>query len=250
MSVDYSLDRGIATITLNSPENRNALSSALVAGLSGHLATAAADPSVRAVLLTHTGSTFCAGADLAESAAEGGPAKGTQRMVDLLRQIIEGPKPVLAVIDGNVRAGGLGLVGACDLALAGPSSSFAFTEVRIGVAPAIISLTTLPVMQPRAAARYLLTGEKFDARIAAEIGLITVAAEDLASAVDELTGALRQSSPQGLGETKRLLNKGLLARFDGDAAELAALSARLFESDDAREGIMAFLQKRSPSWAL
>ncbi|SOD72612.1 enoyl-CoA hydratase [Jatrophihabitans sp. GAS493] len=250
MSVDYALARGIATITLNSPENRNALSSSLVAELTGHLETAAADPAVRAILLTHTGSTFCAGADLAESAAEGGPAKGTQRMVELLRRILEAPKPVIAVIDGNVRAGGLGLVGACDLAVAGFGSSFAFTEARIGVAAAIISLTTRPVMQPRAAARYLLTGEKFGAPVAAEIGLITLAAQNLATEVDELTTALRLASPQGLAETKRLLNKELLARFDQDAQELAALSARLFDSDDAREGIMAFLQKRSPSWVL
>ena len=114
---------GIATLTLDSPANRNALSARLVGELTAHLSVAGVDPSVRAVVLTHTGNTFCAGADLAESAREGGPMAGTERLVGLLRQIVELPKPVVAVVDGNVRAGGLGLLGACDLVMASRASS-------------------------------------------------------------------------------------------------------------------------------
>jgi enoyl-CoA hydratase len=247
--VDYSTDRGIARIALNSPRNRNALSAALVAQLDQALAEATADDSVRAVELTHTGSTFCAGADLAE-AREGGMAQGTTRMMGLLRQLIALPKPVVASIDGHVRAGGMGLVGACDLALAGPAATFAFTEVRLGLAPAIISLTTLPRLVPRAAARYYLTGETFGAAAAADMGLITEAVTDIDAGTLAVLDALRTASPQGLAETKPLLTADLLARFDARADELVAQSARLFASADAAEGMAAFLAKRPPSWAV
>ena len=123
--VHYVVDRAVATITLDSPTNRNALSSQLVAELTSHLATAAADGDVRAVVLTHTSNTFCAGADLAESAREGGPTEGVRRLVDLLRAILKLPKPVVALVDGNVRAGGLGLLAACDLAVVGRHQHFA-----------------------------------------------------------------------------------------------------------------------------
>ena len=246
--VQYAVDRAIATVTLDSPENRNALSKALVEELTAHLDNAAADPAVRAVVLTHTGSTFCAGADLKEQAGEGGPAEGTKRMVALLRRIVELPKPVVARIDGNVRAGGLGLIGACDVVLAGPRSTFAFTEARLGLTPAIISMTTLARMDQRAAARYYLTGETFDAQAAARCGLVTVSTEQLDAAVEHVTDALRAASPQGLAETKTLLSRGMLAVFDEQADELQALSARLFASDEAREGMLAFLQKRAPAW--
>jgi enoyl-CoA hydratase len=247
--VDYSTDRGIARIALNSPRNRNALSAALVAQLDQALAEATADDSVRAVELTHTGSTFCAGADLAE-AREGGMAQGTTRMMGLLRQLIALPKPVVASIDGLVRAGGLGLVGACDIALAGPASTFAFSEVRLGLAPAIISLTTLPRLVPRAAARYYLTGETFGAAAAAGMGLITEAVTDIDAGTLAVLDALRTASPQGLAETKPLLTADLLARFDAQAQGLVEQTARLFASAEAAEGMAAFLAKRPPSWAV
>jgi enoyl-CoA hydratase len=153
---------------------------------------------------------------------------------------------VLARIDGAVRAGGLGIVGACDIAVAGPGSSFAFTEVRLGLAPAIISLTTLGRMTERAASRYYLTGETFDARTAADSGLVTVAADDLDVEVDSITDALRACSPQGLAETKPLTTRTARAAFAERADEVQALSARLFGSEEAREGMLAFLQKRPP----
>jgi enoyl-CoA hydratase len=248
--VHYAIERGIATLTLDSPENRNALSSALVGQLSDHLTTAGADSSVRAVVLTHTGSTFCAGADLRESAAEGGPAKGTVRMLGLLRQIAELGKPVVASLNGNVRAGGVGIVGACDLAIAGPKTTFALTEVRLGLAPAIISLTLRGRMTERSFARYSLTGETFDPAAAQAAGLITAAVDDAAAEVDAICENLRKGSPQGLAESKRLTTAATLAAFETSAADLQALSQRLFESDEAREGVLSFFEKRPPAWVL
>jgi enoyl-CoA hydratase len=246
--VHYAVNRAIATVTLDSPANRNALSARLVDDLTNHLDTAARDEAVRAVVLTHTGTTFCAGADLQESAADGGPAPGTRRLLALLRSILQLPKPVIALIDGNVRAGGIGIVGACDIAIAGPTSTFAFTEVRLGLAPAIISLTTLGRMTARAASRYYLTGETFDARAAVAAGLLTSAPDDAAAVVAGICDALRVCSPQGLAESKPLTTGAALAAFDERAERVQAQSARLFGSDEAREGMLAFLQKRPPAW--
>jgi enoyl-CoA hydratase len=246
--VQYSAERGIARIALDSPRNRNALSAALVEQVTSALAAAAADEAVRAVELTHTGTTFCAGADLSE-ARQGGMKEGTTRVLALLRHIVALPKPVVGSIDGHVRAGGLGLVGACDIVLAGPASTFAFSEVKLGLAPAMISLTTLPRLDPRAASRYYLTGETFDAATAARIGLITEAVDDIHAGTLAVLDALRLCSPQGLRETKPLLTAALLDGFEARAAALAEQSARLFGSDEAREGMASFLEKRPPSWA-
>jgi enoyl-CoA hydratase len=242
----------LARLTLNSPHNRNALSTALVTQLHQGLRDAAADPAVRMVVLGHTGGTFCAGADLGE-AGGGEPYDAAvaraREMTTLLRDILECPLPVIVAFDGHVRAGGFGLVGACDIAVAGPRSTFALTEARIGVAPAIISLTLLPKMSSRAAARYYLTGETFDARTAAEIGLVTMAADDVDAAVASLVADIGRGSPQGLAASKALTTAAVLEGFDRDAERLTAESARLFVSDEAREGMLAFLQKRPPSWA-
>jgi enoyl-CoA hydratase len=247
--VHYAVERAIATVTLDSPANRNALSTQLVSELTAHLSTAAADDAVRAVVLTHTGTVFCAGADLKEQASEGGPEAGTRRMLALLRTVVELPKPVVARVDGAVRAGGLGIVGACDIALASEQASFAFTEVRLGLAPAIISLTTLGRMTERAASRYYLTGETFRASAAATSGLITAAVDDLDAELATITDALRSCSPQGLAETKPLTTRGARAAFADRADEVQEQSARLFGSEEAREGMLAFLQKRPARWA-
>ena len=246
--VRYAVERGVATLTLDSPHNRNALSSRLVAELGQGLDRAGADGSVRAVVLTHTGGVFCAGADLSEASA-GDPTSTPRKLVDLMRALAELPKPVVAKVDGHVRAGGLGLLGACDLAVAGPKSTFAFTEVRLGLAPAVISLSLLPRLDPRAAGRWYLTGETFDAAEAARIGLITEAAEDVGAAVGPLLDALRKASPQGLAETKKLVTAQVLRSIEQDGEGLVAQSARLFGSDEAREGMRAFLERRPPKWA-
>lgn len=253
--VEYRVEGRAARLTLNSPHNRNALSTRLVAELHQGLRDAVADPEARLVVLSHTGGTFCAGADLSE-ASGGSPeemaAARALEMAGLLRALVECPLPVIGVIDGHVRAGGMGLVGACDLVLAGPRSTFALTEARIGVAPAIISLTLLPKMTARSAGRYFLTGETFTAATAQQIGLITLAAdtaEDLDSALIDLVADLSKGSPQGLAESKKLTTAAILAGFDRDAEALAATSARLFSTAEAHEGMLEFLQKRPPSWA-
>ena len=251
--VRFEREGPVARLTLNSPHNRNALSSALVEQLHDGLTRATAEQGVRVVVLGHTGGTFCAGADLSEaSASSSDPAEQAaaraQEMTRLLRRILELPLPVIAAVDGHVRAGGMGLVGACDIAVAGRSSTFALTEARLGVAPSIISLTLLPRMTARAAGRYFVTGEKFGADVAADIGLITVASDDVGATVAELTAAIGQGSPQGLAASKALTTAAVLDDFDRRAEKLTQQTATLFVSEQAREGMLAFLQKRAPDW--
>lgn len=249
--VHYSVAGSVARITLDSPDNRNALSTALVNQLHQGLTDATEESGVRTVVLGHTGGTFCAGADLAELAGRdpGDVAVDRAReLTHLLRRILELPMPVIAAVDGHVRAGGLGLIGACDIVVAGQASTFALTEARIGVAPSIISLTLLPKMSARAAGRYFLTGEKFGASEAADIGLITIATDDVEATVATLTAVIGKGSPQGLAASKALTTGPILADFDEHAERLTEQSAQLFVSEEAREGMMAFLQKRPPRW--
>lgn len=234
-------ERGITTLTMDAPAKRNALSARLVGELADAFTGCATDPSVRAVVLSHTGSTFCAGADLKEP-------PNPYTFVALLRQIVEHPKPVVARVTGHVRAGGLGLLGACDIVIASSESDFAFTEVRIGVAPAVISMPLLPRMTPRAAARHYLTGETFGAAAAVTDGLVTQAADDVDTALDPILDALRRGSPQGLAESKKLLTARVLETFDQYAEDLVQRSASLFATAEAREGMSAFLERRDAAW--
>jgi enoyl-CoA hydratase len=262
--VQYRVADGAATLTMDSPHNRNALSTRLVTELRQGLVDAAADPAARAVVLTHTGGTFCAGADLAEAspatgdetaagAGTGGLAAlanaRTQSMIGLLRAILELPKPVVAQVDGHARAGGMGLIGACDIVIAGPSCTFALTEARLGLAASVVSLTVLPRLTSRASGRYFLTGGKFGPQEAARLGLVTIATDDTTEATASVIGQLRLASPQGLAESKALTTAAILAEFDRSADSLAAQSARLFASEESMEGMSAFLQKRRPRWA-
>ncbi|RCG28093.1 enoyl-CoA hydratase family protein [Streptomyces diacarni] len=240
----------VRTLTLDSPHNRNALSTRLVARLHEEMHRAEADPGTRAVLLTHTGTTFCAGADLSEASADDAPTDAPLGLARLLRTLVAFPKPVVARVTGHVRAGGTGLLAACDISVAGPGATFAFTEARIGVAPAVISLPVLPRTDPRAMARYYLTGERFDAAEAARIGLVTCAADDPDEALAPILDGLRRGSPQGLAASKQLVTRDVLAAFDRDTGTLAELSARLFASDEAREGMTAFLERREPEWTV
>lgn len=247
--VHLTVDGAVATVTLDSPHNRNALSRRLLDELWARLATAADDPAVRVVVLTAVGPTFCAGADLSE-ATGGGMAEGARRLLALLRTVVELPKPVVARVHGHVRAGGIGLVAACDIAVAAEESTFAFSEVRLGLTPAVISVTVLPRIPQRAAALHFLGGEPFDGREAARAGLVTVAVPE--SALDDtlasMLTALRSGSPQGLAETKRLLAGDMLRRFDELGEDMAELSGRLFGSEEAQEGMRAFLERRPPRW--
>ncbi len=243
--VHYQAADRVATLTLDSPGNRNALSRRLVAGLGEALDRGYADADADVLLLRAAGPVFCSGADLTEAVADGMEAT-SRALVALQRQVLAGPKPVVARVHGPVRAGGIGLVAACDVAVASRDATFALTEVRLGLAPAVISLTVLPRMTSRAAALTCLGGEVFDGDTAAGAGLVTraVPPEELDDAVREVCAVLAKGHPQGLRETKRLLTAPLVARLDAHGAEMATLSARLFGSPEAREAMQAFLDRR------
>lgn len=232
---------GLTTLTLDSPANRNALSAPLVQELRTALAAEATTPSTRAVVLTHTGTTFCAGADL-KSPCD--PAD----FLALLREIAEHPKPVVARVTGHVRAGGLGLLGVCDVAAAGHGSTYAFTETHLGVVPAVISAPLLPRLDPRAAARYFLTAEVFDAAEATRIGLLTLHGTDVDKVLSPVLEGLLKAGPEAVSATKRLVTAPVRAALERDGAALAELSARHFASAEAREGISARFERRDPSW--
>lgn len=243
--VHYAVADAVATITLDSPHNRNALSKQLVIELFGHLETAAGDDSVRVVLIASAGKVFCSGADLSEATADG-MEEGARRIVELQRLIASMDKPVVVRAYGAVRAGGIGIVAAADIVVANESATFALTEVKLGLAAAIISLTVHHRMNPRAAALTTLGGEVFSGADAAAYGLVTMAVPD--DEIDERVAAvcasLATGAPQGLRESKRILNADLVARIDARGAEMAALSAKLFASDDAREAMTAFLNRK------
>lgn len=235
----------VATVTLDSEHNRNALSRQLVTELADRLERADADADVRAILVRSAHRVFCSGADLSE-AASGGMEEGARAIVALQRQIATAGTPVVVELGGPVRAGGLGIVGAADVVVAAESVTFALTEVRLALAPAVISLTLLERFSDRAAAELFLTGRTFDAAQAQAAGLVTRAVPDadLADAVGSVLADLVQGYPQGLRETKRLLNHDLVARIDALGEEVAEQSARLFGSDEAREAMTAFLQRK------
>lgn len=246
--VHLSIDEAIATVTLDSEHNRNALSRRLVTELAAHLATADADPGCRAVLVRSAGPVFCSGADLSEAASDG-MADGARALIDLQRQIATAAKPVVVELAGPVRAGGLGIVGAADIVVAAESVTFQLTEVRLGLAAAVISATLIPRFTDRAAADLFLTARRFDAAEAARIGLVTRAVPDadLDGEVAQVLADLAKAYPQGLRESKKILNHDLVARIDALGEGLAATSAELFGSDEAREAMTAFLTKRSTS---
>jgi methylglutaconyl-CoA hydratase len=245
--------RGVARLALDSPHNRNALSGALIAQLLDALAAAEADDGVRAIVLSHTGPVFCSGADLRETAAA---AEGTSaplpaaRMGEVLAAIWDGRKPVVARVGGPARAGGLGLIAAADIAVCSASATFAFTEVRLGVIPAVISATVLRRLGTRAAAELYLTGETFDGTRAAAAGLVTQAVPEpeLDPTVERYLAALVRGAPQALAGTKELLRRPLAVTVREDLAELTALSVRYFGSPEGIEGVRAFRDKRDPSW--
>jgi len=243
--VHYRVDDAVASLVLDSQHNRNALSRQLVQELYDGLARAEDDDEVKVVLVRAEGRTFCSGADLSEASAQGMEhAAGV--LVELQRRIATLPKPVVARVHGNVRAGGIGIVAASDVAVSAVDATYAFTEVRLGLTPAAISLSVLPRMTDRSAALTFLTGEVFTGRDAERMGLVTKAVpeDELNLEVDEVCAALAKGNPQGLRETKLLLGRPLVARIDEHGAELAKLSARLFGSEEAKAAMQAFLDRK------
>lgn len=242
-----STSRGVATLVLDSPADRNALSRPMRARLRAALRTALADDAVRVVVLDHTGRVFCSGMDLAEAAGGAAGEQGVRELPELLETVWRSPKPVVAVVRGPARAGGLGLAAACDVVVAAASATFAFSEVRLGIVPAVVSAVVLPRMARSAAHRLMLTGEVFDAAAAAAGGLVDLCVPD--SEVDATVAAqvtaLAAGAPAALAETKRLLRAGGLR---GSTEELLELSARFFAGAEGQEGIAAFREKRPARW--
>jgi methylglutaconyl-CoA hydratase len=248
--VHYRTLGGVGTITLDSPRNRNALSARLRAELSAHLDTALADPEVRVLVLDHTGPVFCAGMDLKEAGGASSANQGVNEFPAILERVWTSPKPVVAKLAGPARAGGVGLVAACDIAVAASTATFAFTEVRIGVVPAVISVTVLPRLLPRAAHELFLTGETFDATRAVAVGLLnsSVPADGLDAEVARYTGMLSLGGPKALAATKAMLREPKPADLSAAFAQMQALSAPFFAGEEGQEGIAAFAQKRPAAW--
>jgi enoyl-CoA hydratase/carnithine racemase len=237
-------DDRVAVLTLDSPANRNALSRRLVAELTEHLAEAGADESLHGVLLRSSHPVFCAGADLKEAATVD-MVESARRIIDLQRAIADLPVPVVCRLDGAVRAGGLGLVASADVVVCREDVTFALTEVRLGLAAAVISIPLRARLSPRAASDWFLTGRSVGADEAREQGLVThvVPASELDAAVGRVLDDLRAGARQGLVEAKRLLNTDLVAAFDAHGDEMARLSGLLFHSAVAQERMAAALRR-------
>jgi enoyl-CoA hydratase/methylglutaconyl-CoA hydratase len=237
-------DDRVAVLTLDSPANRNALSRRLVAELTEHLAEAGADESLHGVLLRSSHPVFCAGADLKEAATVE-MVESARRIIDLQRAIADLPVPVVCRLDGAVRAGGLGLVASAVVVVCREDVTFALTEVRLGLAAAVISIPLRARLSPRAASDWFLTGRSVGADEAREQGLVThvVPAGELDAAVGRVLDDLRAGARQGLVEAKRLLNTDLVAAFDAHGDEMARLSGLLFHSAVARERMAAALRR-------
>jgi len=250
-SVRYEVRHGEAWITLAQPERRNALSDTMVAQLIDHVDAAVADPSVRAIVLTGEGPAFCAGADLKAGGMQPTPGAAPPPFVRLLRSLWHAPKPVVGRINGHAFGGGLGLVAACDLVVASSAAKFSFSEVRIGVVPAMISVVVLPKIGIHEGMWLFLTGERIDAERAREVGLVhrVAAPEELDAAVNRVTDMLRLGGPNALGAAKQLVRRVPSLSMDEGFQYTAEMIGRMFASDEAREGMTAFAEKRPPAWA-
>jgi methylglutaconyl-CoA hydratase len=249
--VRSELSRGILTVTLADVEHRNALGAAVINGIHDALERANGDPSIRAVVLTNDGNTFCAGANLKQqSGAQTGerPKIGFDGLLEMIQQ---SPTPVLGKIRGHVVGGGNGLAAVLDIAIAQEDVKFGFTEVRLGVAPAIISVVCLPKMRRGEAMEAFLRGNRFSAAKAAEYGLISraVPESELDAAVEEVLADLCLGGPTALGEAKRLVYH--VPRMEqAEAFEWTAKrSAELFGGEEAAAGMKAFLKREKPPWA-
>jgi methylglutaconyl-CoA hydratase len=252
-AVLYSRRGPAAVLTLNRPAKRNALNTAILDGLAAGLERARAEPGVRAVVLTGAGPAFCAGMDLDEVAAEtvGGAESAAGKLLSLLRVMPAHPLPLVAAVNGHAVAGGAGLMSGCDVVIVARGARLGYPEVRRGLVAAMVMSFLVRQVGDRAARRLLLGGELIDADEAVRLGLATKAADpaDLWTRTDAAVAALAEGGPEALASTKRLLGElgtGTLAD-DLSMARETHLAARL--SDEAREGMAAFLEKRKPRWS-
>jgi methylglutaconyl-CoA hydratase len=255
----YEVRNHVGWITLNAPHNHNALSQALCTALDAAVTQALADDDARAIVLTGVGKTFCAGADPKSGgggAASEGPASASiskQRapFVNSIERLWNAPKPVVGRIQGNAFGGGLGLMAACDIGIAVDSGRYAFTEVRLGLMPAIISVFVLRKMSLAEASPYFLTGERFTAEQAKALHLVheVVLEAELDQAVERVLDSLRQCGPQALQECKRLLRRIPAESLEAGLDFAEKKIGEMFRSPEGREGMAAFAAKRKPSWA-
>ena len=247
----YEIRHGAAWITLNRPENRNALSAILVTELYDHLMVSNANDDVRCIVITGNGPAFCAGADL--KSPPGQLSEGTDRAVpyhEVLTAMLESPKPVIAAVNGAAFAGGLGLVGASDIVVTRTDVQMSFSEVRIGVIPAIISVVCMPKLGAHHGMKLFLTGERFDGHQAVAMGLAhrAVSADDLHSAVQEEIAMINLGGPIAVQECKKLARRVPQLSLADGFKETAEWSARMFKSEEGAEGMASFREKRKPSW--
>lgn len=243
---------GVATVTMDRPQAHNRLDLPAMTLMRELIRQADADAEVRVVVITGSGSTFCAGADLAAAVTDEGLGGGAlHALADLLVGIADCRKPTIARVAGHVAGGGNGLVAACDIAIASAAARFAFSEVRLGVAPAVISAACLAVMRRRDAQELLLTGERVDAERVRRAGLVTCVAEPdaLDATVEAYVQQLLLGGPLALAATKELLRRVPSMPRAAALAWSAEMSADLFASPEAAEGMAAFLGKRAPAWA-
>jgi len=253
-TVLYEEQGGIATITLNRPDKRNAISYELIEDLLDALATAEHSPAQVAVI-TGAGKAFCAGMDLdnlraitSRSPAEN--LKDSQTMATLFRAIYDFPKPTIAAVNGAAIAGGCGIATLCDFTVASEEAKFGYTEVKIGFIPAIVSTFLILQVGERRARDLLLTGRIIDAGEAKQLGLVNdvIPGEQLMEWARELATTLMQNSPASLRATKRLLSSFTREALDRQIALAVEENARIRSTQDFREGVTSFLEKRKPQW--
>ena len=255
-SLEISYDGAVTRITLNRPDIRNAFNDEVIAEITAAFKDASTRAEVRVIVLAAVGPAFCAGADLnwmrrMADFSRDENLLDAAALAEMLHVIYECPKPTIARIQGDVYAGGMGLVAACDMAVSVDTANFCLSEVKLGLIPATISPYVIRTMGARAAHRYFLTAERFDAREAHRIGFVheVVGAEQLDAKVAELTKALINASPAAVKACKRLvqdvanqeISSGLIGRTVQSIADIRS-------SPEGREGVQSFLQKRKPSW--
>lgn len=246
----YEVRDGAAWITLNRPENRNALSAVLVDELYAHLQAAQADPAARCIVLTGNGPAFCAGADLKNPPGSSTEGKTSVGLPEVLGAMLDSPKPVIAAVNGAAFAGGLGLVGAADIVVIGEDVECSFSEVRIGVIPAVIAVVCVPKLGTHHAMKLFITGERFSGRRAVEMGLAhrAVPRDGLRAAVQEEIDMIRLGGPIAVAECKKLVRRVPQLSTEEGFREMADWSRRMFTSAEAAEGMASFREKRKPAW--
>ena len=249
--VAYEQRGPAAWLTLDRPEKRNALSPDLIAQLAAALDRASADDAVRAVVVTGRGPAFCAGADLATGRELADAGEGSRNpFADLLQRFQRLPTPVIAAVNGPAFGGGLGLVAVADVVVAASSATFSFSEVRLGLVPAMISVVVLPRIGEHHARRLFLTGRRFSAEEAVAYGLVhrVVPAEELEAAAAAEVADVAKGGPVAVGEAKRLIREIPRLAEDEAFAHAEGVFAERVRSAEGREGMAAFGEKRLPKW--